>query len=319
MNARDRLNHLMVPNNIIRRLNAEKLERIDRRDAELELAQLSDVATDFGRITAGEIDVADGSVLQNDEGVSLSPDTGAVDSIKMVKWVDGDGQRLGSIFTSVNDSAPNRYGVLTLMGDDENHANSRGEIQCLANGVTRFRININGVSNNANEQGGKAHFGDYVASFSQSVTTTPADLISDTVEANSLGSNGQVRYHLEFKDNNTSGANRTHTITYNFGSLAFTTTFSVVNVAANPSDTIFVDICSWNDAATNSQVHTMRLGESANNGSGTLGAITHTAGWATSAIDSTADIAVSITIASSANNAGQTVKGVADRHGPYYA
>src|SRR5689334_12715989 len=48
--ARKLIQHQMVPNNTIARLRARELADVDRRDADLQVAQMSDLATDGGML-----------------------------------------------------------------------------------------------------------------------------------------------------------------------------------------------------------------------------------------------------------------------------
>lgn len=312
--ARKRLNHLMVPNNIVRRMNAEMLERIDRRDAELDLAQVADVATDFGRITAGQIDVADGAFVANDNGATLAA---GLDEFNQVKWVDDDGNVGLSIGTNYIDGTISDAFIAVADPGGGNFAN----LLVSVGGRTTFSI----YDDNGNYPIGlfrdgwpnALHYGGYAAAFSITPTTTPAAVYSTVAKANSLGTKGQIDTVVEGTIVNAAGANRTYSPVYNFGSYAWAPT---ATAQGNGTARFKLEVTTFLDQAQNAQIHLGRYRRWAVAAADADAAPTDDFEiWGSSAVTTTSDVALSVTFATSNNTGTQTIKGVGrNDHGPYY-
>lgn len=242
MSARDKLNHLMVMNNVYRRSNAEMLERIDRRDAEMELAQLSDVATDFGRITAGQIDVADGASVLDDDGQTFLADT-AYGASKSLKWETADGFLAGYINGRYQGSAPNRGGVIVIEAYDEPLGDGSGAAFSAIGAGTALAINsftfyaqsapyfrYQDIWGNT----GKPHYGDYGAPVLVD-TASKTTVYTRSVKQSSIGANGLIcDLIIPFRLLNNSGGAKTFTFTIDWGGTSWTIVATALATGANP-------------------------------------------------------------------------------------
>lgn len=168
-------------------------------------------------------------------------------------------------------------------------------------------------------QQGSLHYGNYGTFYATALTTTPSTLMSDTIEGNSLGTDGQLEYHFEITDRNGSGATRNHTLVCTFGAMTFTRTFSVA-ATGGARARLFVDWYIRNLASESVQSHMLVIRYRDTTALGTFAAFTSNENVQDAgADDTTSDISVSVTLATNNNTTTQEAYGMYARLGPYYA
>ena len=211
--AQEKLLHKRVTTNYSTRFRAQKLDLAEMADADMELAQLSDLSSDFGRITAGVVDVADGTVVADDNGLTLVPQT-AFSYDSLIKWVANDGTGYLNAFLEADysGSSPNRASSLILITSPElgGSGDSRFSIRArMPDGVNYNGINVyTALSPYIGYQdqygnNGWLHLGDYTGYVLAPDDTSENELYFRTAAADSLGSNGFIHEIVAIRASNT--------------------------------------------------------------------------------------------------------------------
>ncbi len=161
--------------------------------------------------------------------------------------------------------------------------------------------------------------GENADSITASNTAAAQTLISRTIKANALNTKGRLSIRAVVKYLNNSGANRTLSFVYTFGTYTYTITTAVVAASATALVSFRIEIDTYSNQATNSQHHVLRISRSTAQAEETAVAAmaSNLMGHGTSAVDTTADGTVSLTVAMSAATATQTLTGYASMDGPY--
>ncbi len=162
-------------------------------------------------------------------------------------------------------------------------------------------------------------FGQRGTAVSLTLTTGEQAIVSKTVKANTMGTKGWIESTAKLIYHNNSGAARTFTVTYNFGSYAATYAVSLNNHATSRHP-FWITVRTFNNQASNAQGHMIEFGGLPGSviAAATVQAQTLFGEWDTSAVDTTADITVSITIKVNNATVTQTAIGVGNVDGPYY-
>ncbi len=272
--------------------------------------------------SAGDVLAGAGAVVLDVNGIALLVGSGDVNSVKW--YAENPFAYMGTINTIVTGTTPNRSAETNLISVAEGGSGTAvtyiiafGPSSDPAIWVKDTPPYFNYRTKKLGDTG-VLHYGNFSAAVSKANTTAAETIISRTIKANSLGTKGFMHTRVVIVFANGSGTGRTITPAYNFGAYAYSHGNQSLASGTNRM-TLILEAWTWNDQAANAQfhVHSMQFGTGAALAQPNA---TPVVGFGTSAIDTTADVAMSFTATMSAA-AASTVSFVAGakQYGPYYA
>lgn len=281
------------------------------------------------KATDGKMYAGAGAVKLDAEGVTIEA-SDSPDDLNRLKWIATDNDYMPvNVLGYMTGTSPDRTAYAQLIARSESDS-AAAYAQVIAGNFgdavsSRLQVAALPDTDHLTFLDGYGHLHKVLRGWVDpavqiSLTTSAQAITSHTVEANSLGTKGMIETEAEFVYLNNSGANRTLSITYNFGSYSHTITTAALTAHATNRHTIRVRYKTINAQANNVQRHMIDHITTGGTAQvpGTLNGKTFNNAFDTSAVDTSADITVSETVLSSAATATQTLDGVGIMDGPYY-